>query len=388
MSTKTNNKKDEQLQIASPAYEKSDALKQAEAQLQEHISNQPAAYSFQYQDRMNDLLTKLDSRPSFQYDADADALYQYYKDRYVQNGQRAMEDTMGQAAALTGGYGSSYAQSVGQQTYNEYMQGLNDVIPELYQLALSKYNQDTASLQDQYAMYANLNAQDYSRWQEEQDRWYDQLDRLTDSARYEAEQDWLVAQQLEATTAEQESVLEKPKFSHVDNAGVYHYYLGDKEVKYAKGVNPLTSTVNPDVQYGTFGVTGYQPSHITINGKAQKLEKSGFTDMINGHEQNIWKAEDKSLWMWDDTKNAYTRYTGSKMVNEIVNTDNVNKIKASIGPKEHYGSDEAYKKHIKNKIEEAESYLTDDEVYTLGVLYGLIDPPETIVEKYGYHLPG
>ena len=190
MSTKTNNKKDEQLQIDSPAYEKSDALKQAEAQLQEHISNQPAAYSFQYQDRMNDLLTKLDSRPSFQYDADADALYQYYKDRYVQNGQRAMEDTMGQAAALTGGYGSSYAQSVGQQTYNEYMQGLNDVIPELYQLALSKYNQDTASLQDQYAMYANLDAQDYSRWQEEQDRWYDQLDRLTDNARYEAEQDY------------------------------------------------------------------------------------------------------------------------------------------------------------------------------------------------------
>ena len=190
MSTKTNNKKDEQLQIDSPAYEKSDALKQAEAQLQQHISNQPAAYSFQYQDRMNDLLTKLDSRPSFQYDADADALYQYYKDRYVQNGQRAMEDTMGQAAALTGGYGSSYAQSVGQQTYNEYMQGLNDVIPELYQLALSKYNQDTASLQDQYAMYANLNVQDYSRWQEEQDRWYDQLDRLTDNARYEAEQDY------------------------------------------------------------------------------------------------------------------------------------------------------------------------------------------------------
>ena len=94
-----------------------------------------------------------------------DALYKQYKDRYTQQGKQAMMDTMGQAQAMTGGYGNSYAQTVGQQAYNQQLNQLNDVIPELYQLALSKYNQDTASLQDQYAMYANLNAQDYSRWQ-------------------------------------------------------------------------------------------------------------------------------------------------------------------------------------------------------------------------------
>ena len=49
------------------------------------------------------------NREDFQYDVNADALYQQYKDRYVELGKDAMEDTMGQAAALTGGYGSSYA---------------------------------------------------------------------------------------------------------------------------------------------------------------------------------------------------------------------------------------------------------------------------------------
>lgn len=184
-------KKDEDLlEFGYPAYEKSDAVKQAEAQLQQHTSSQPSAYRSQYQDQMSSLLTQLQNRPNFRYDADGDALYRQYKDRYIHNGQRAMQDTMGQAAALTGGYGSSYAQNVGQQVYNEYMMGLNDVIPELYQLARDKYDRETANLQDRYAMYANLEAQDYSRWQDKQRIWYNQLDRLADKARYEAEQDW------------------------------------------------------------------------------------------------------------------------------------------------------------------------------------------------------
>ena len=47
------------------------------------------------------------NRPDFQYDANGDALYRHYKDQYTELGKRAMQDTMGQAAALTGGDGSS-----------------------------------------------------------------------------------------------------------------------------------------------------------------------------------------------------------------------------------------------------------------------------------------
>lgn len=96
------------------------------------------------------------SREDFQYDVNADALYQQYKDRYQELGKNAMKDTMGQAAALTGGYGSSYAQQVGQQAYQNYMQQLGDVIPELYQLAYNKYQSKGDQLYKTYQTWADL----------------------------------------------------------------------------------------------------------------------------------------------------------------------------------------------------------------------------------------
>ena len=60
------------------------------------------------------------NRKEFSYDLNGDMLYQQMKDQYQVLGKTAMQDTMGEAAALTGGYGNTYAQSVGQQTYDEY----------------------------------------------------------------------------------------------------------------------------------------------------------------------------------------------------------------------------------------------------------------------------
>ena len=57
-----------------------------------------------------------------------------------------MRDTMGQAAALTGGYGSSYAQSVGQQQYDSYLQSLGEALPELYGMAWQRYNAEGDAL--------------------------------------------------------------------------------------------------------------------------------------------------------------------------------------------------------------------------------------------------
>lgn len=327
----------------------------------------------------NEALGAYLNRGDFQYDFNADALYQNYKDRYTQLGKMAMQDTMGQAAALTGGYGSSYAQNVGQQAYNQYMTGLADVIPELYQMAYARYQDKGNDLLQRYSLLASEEEAEYARqYQKEQEAVSDyQWQAAYD---YQAEQDRqaaLKAAEQEAATAAEESVLEKPIFSHVDEEGLYHYYLNGKEVKYAQGVNPLTGTINPDVEHGTLGITGYQPSHITINGKTQKLTKTGIKDKINGHEQNIWQAEDESLWMWDDTKGEYTKYTGGKIVGKIVNTKNIDKFKQSIMPRVAYGnpndSDAGYKNYIAHKIEEADSYLTNDEVYTLMKFYGFIE---------------
>lgn len=132
-------------------------------------------YQSQWQSQLDDTIGKILNREKFSYDLNGDALYQQYKDRYVGQGRMAMMDTMGQAQAMTGGYGNSYAQSVGQQTYQNYLQGLNDKIPELYNLALSKYQMEGDQLKDQYSILGNREAQDYGRWAADRDFGYGQF---------------------------------------------------------------------------------------------------------------------------------------------------------------------------------------------------------------------
>ena len=122
-------------------------------------------YTPQYDTQINELFNKLLNRESFSYDTETDPLYKLYREQYINQGRLAMQDTMGQAAALTGGYGSSYSQAVGQQQYDAYLQKLNDVVPELYQLAYSRYQDEGDELKDQYNMYMAKDAQDYDRAQ-------------------------------------------------------------------------------------------------------------------------------------------------------------------------------------------------------------------------------
>ena len=102
----------------------------------------------------------------------------------------AMMDTMGQAAALTGGYGSSYSQMVGQQAYQGYLQQLNDKVPELYQLALDQYNREGQELYNQYGLYADRENQDYGRYRDSVSDYYTDLNYLTEDARYKSEDDY------------------------------------------------------------------------------------------------------------------------------------------------------------------------------------------------------
>lgn len=120
-------------------------------------------YTPQYDDEINSLLGKLLDREKFSYDASTDPLYQQYKTLYTQQGKTAMQDTMGQAAALTGGYGSSYSQAVGQQQYDAYLQKLNEIVPDLYSQAYQMYRDEGDALLDQYQIYLNRDAQDYEQ---------------------------------------------------------------------------------------------------------------------------------------------------------------------------------------------------------------------------------
>lgn len=147
--------------------------------LKYYESNKPADYNSTYQGQIDDLLAQITGRPSFQYDYASDPLYQQYAQNYQRMGKLAMQDTMGQAAALTGGYGNTYATTAGQQMYNQYMQELNGIIPELQQNAYGMYADEGDRLAQMLAIYQAADdsaydrwADQYSQWQGERDYWY------------------------------------------------------------------------------------------------------------------------------------------------------------------------------------------------------------------------
>ncbi len=154
-----------------------EALRRAESVLPDFTSS--------YDSQIRRLYDEIVNRPAFRYDPAGDPLYRSYRTQMVTEGQRAMRDTMGQAASLTGGYGSSYAQSVGQHEYEYYLQRLGQVMPQLYQAAWERYNAEGDALKglfdstmalaqdevgrakDRYDMAAKLEEQAYQRGQDE-----------------------------------------------------------------------------------------------------------------------------------------------------------------------------------------------------------------------------
>lgn len=153
------------------------AYQQALAALNEAYSNKPV-YANSYEGQINDIYNQIINRDKFSYDVTADPLYQQYRESYVNQGQLAMRDTMGQAAALTGGYGSSYSQAVGQQQYNAYLQKLNDVIPELYNQAYGRYQDETNELYNRYGLVKDLSDTEYGRYRDNMTDYWSNINYL------------------------------------------------------------------------------------------------------------------------------------------------------------------------------------------------------------------
>lgn len=147
-----------------------DALKR----LQELEGTKPS-YDATYDKQLSDLYEKIMNREKFSYDAANDPLYQQYREMYTREGKAAMQDTMGQAAALTGGYGSTYAQSVGQQQYDAYLQKLGEVVPELYSQARQAYNDEGDRMMQQYQMVGDMADTEYNRYQDALSQYWQDL---------------------------------------------------------------------------------------------------------------------------------------------------------------------------------------------------------------------
>ena len=141
------------------------AYQQALTALQQATANVPT-YQASYDDQLQEVYDRIVNREKFSYDLNSDALYQQYADQYQRMGQQAMMDTMGQAAAMTGGYGNSYASTAGNQAYQGYLQQLNEVVPQLYGMALDQYNAEGDALLNQYAMLGDMADDEYGKYRD------------------------------------------------------------------------------------------------------------------------------------------------------------------------------------------------------------------------------
>ena len=80
--------------------------------------------------------------------------------RYSQQGKKAMDDTIGQVAARTGGLASSFATAAGNQAYNEHMGKLEDA-------ARALYDSQRSEAMENYNLAQNMYDRKYSEYQDQ-----------------------------------------------------------------------------------------------------------------------------------------------------------------------------------------------------------------------------
>ena len=106
--------------------------------------------------KLSEVGQKIENYKPFRYNADEDPLYRQMADRYAQMGQMANRNVQGTAAALTGGYGNSYATQVGNQAYQQYLTALNDQLPNLQANAQTAWANEYDQLLQLYQMMQSL----------------------------------------------------------------------------------------------------------------------------------------------------------------------------------------------------------------------------------------
>lgn len=155
----------------STPYQKSSAVLQAEQLLQSKIDQ---GYAGTHKEALNNLLNEFMNREDFEYDVDKDQMFQQALASAMGSGKTAMQDTMGQAAALTGGYGSTYATTAGNQAYNAFIEDAYNNLPEYYNMALAAYEAEGQQMLQQYNMLDAADTKEYGQWYDDINMRYQQ----------------------------------------------------------------------------------------------------------------------------------------------------------------------------------------------------------------------
>ena len=290
-------------------YVASDAVTQANTLLQQQIANKPGAYQSQWQDKINDYMSQIENRDPFSYDFNSDALYQQYKDNYIQQGQMAMMDAMGQAAAMTGGYGNSYSQTVGQQAYNQQLSQLNNIMPELYQMAFDRYAYEGEQLQNMYNMYLGREEQDYGRYIDSLNAWQAERDYL--ASRYDSERDydyskWEGNRDFAYNEYTSDRNLEYDKWSSDRNLA-YDQYTADRNLAFDKWQSGRDLAYDEFVADRNIAYDNYSAGRNEAFSNYQTNQSQAFTASENEKDRAATASENEKSRNFTANQNALNR---------------------------------------------------------------------------------
>ena len=163
--------------LNSAQYNPSQAVTDAENALKEWQNNRPADYESKYQDQIDSLLQQASQQKDFSYNYAQDPMYQQYARMYTQNAHHASTDAAAHAAALPGGYSSSYAASVAQQAYQQQMNALNSIIPTLYNMALDSYTSQGDQLFNEIELVSAQEQSAQNQYYRQLEDYYTQLEQ-------------------------------------------------------------------------------------------------------------------------------------------------------------------------------------------------------------------
>lgn len=121
-------------------------------------------YKNSYERDISRLLEKLLNTKSFSYNPYDDDLYEFYRQQYIREGDRAMEDLLGELSVSTGGVASSYAVSAAAQARENYNRKLTDKIPQLYEDAYERYIDGIEKDESTFKLLQDLSDGEYKRY--------------------------------------------------------------------------------------------------------------------------------------------------------------------------------------------------------------------------------
>lgn len=155
--------------------------------------NRPKDYASDYTGRLDEIIDQVLAREDFSYDPAEDPMYQKMKDESAYLGRRAMNDALGAASALSGGYSNSFAETAGAHAYQDYMAQFQGGVMDLYNLALSAYDAETESLEKELQAIKDAEEQAYKRYLDDVNKYNETLDYYYKKLLDEQEQEnWLL----------------------------------------------------------------------------------------------------------------------------------------------------------------------------------------------------